>query len=104
MPFLLVQCSNCMQLYPADANLARSTRWMAAVQVGRSLLTVREIVMLTSVRSLLAATVLAGSVLASAPAFADDTAPPSDITVTGNVALTTDYRFRGVSLSGGDPA
>jgi uncharacterized protein (TIGR02001 family) len=60
--------------------------------------------MLTSVRSLMAATVLAGSALVSAPAFADDTAPPSDITVTGNVALTTDYRFRGVSLSGGDPA
>ena len=26
------------------------------------------------------------------------------VTVSANVALTTDYRFRGVSLSGGDPA
>jgi uncharacterized protein (TIGR02001 family) len=60
--------------------------------------------MLTSVRSLVAATLLAGTALASAPAFADETAPPSDITITGNVALTSDYRFRGVSLSGGDAA
>ncbi|KUO57792.1 MAG: hypothetical protein APF78_08190 [Sphingomonadales bacterium BRH_c3] len=28
----------------------------------------------------------------------------SDITLSANVALVTDYRFRGVSLSGGDPA
>ena len=42
--------------------------------------------------------------LTAAPALADQTDPPSEITVSGNVALTTDYRFRGVSLSGGDPA
>jgi uncharacterized protein (TIGR02001 family) len=62
--------------------------------------------MLTSVRSLLAASMLAGSVLAATPALAEDEAPAakSDLTVTGNVALVTDYRFRGVSLSGGDPA
>ncbi|MCK9542188.1 MAG: TorF family putative porin [Novosphingobium sp.] len=42
--------------------------------------------------------------LVSAPAFADETDPPSDITVSAEVALTTDYRFRGVSLSEGDPA
>jgi uncharacterized protein (TIGR02001 family) len=65
--------------------------------------------MLTSVRSLLAASMLAGSVLAATPAFAQDEpaadpAPASEFTVTGNVALVTDYRFRGVSLSGGDPA
>src|SRR3990170_5780047 len=59
--------------------------------------------MLTSVRGLLAATILAGSALASAPAFAQDEeeAAPA-ITITGNVALTSDYRFRGVSLSAGD--
>ena len=57
--------------------------------------------MLTSVRSLLAATVLAGSVLAATPAFAQDEETP-DIKITANVAGTTDYRFRGVSLSGGD--
>lgn len=42
--------------------------------------------------------------LAAAPAFADETDPPGEITVTGNVALVTDYRFRGLSRSGGDPA
>jgi uncharacterized protein (TIGR02001 family) len=62
--------------------------------------------MLTSVRSLMAATVLAGYALAATPALAEDDAPAkkSDFSVTGNVALVTDYRFRGVSLSGGDPA
>ena len=60
--------------------------------------------MLTSIRGLVAASVFATSVLAAVPAYADETDPPSEITVTGNVALTSDYRFRGVSLSGGDPA
>lgn len=64
--------------------------------------------MLTSVRSLMAASMLAGCVLAATPAFADEaaaaTSPPPAFTVTGNVSLVTDYRFRGVSLSGGDPA
>ena len=58
--------------------------------------------MLTSVRSLLAASILASAAVAT-PAFAQDEAEP-DITVSGNVALVTDYRFRGVSLSAGDPA
>jgi uncharacterized protein (TIGR02001 family) len=65
----------------------------------------RELNMLTSVRGLLAATILAGSALASAPAFAQDEeeAAPA-INISGNVALTSDYRFRGVSLSAGDIA
>ena len=58
--------------------------------------------MLTSVRSLMAATILAGTALAATPAFAQDEEAESPITVSGNVAVTTDYRFRGVSLSGGD--
>jgi len=58
--------------------------------------------MLTSIRSLLAATALAGAAFVSSPALAQD--EESDISVSANVALTTDYRFRGVSLSGGDPA
>jgi uncharacterized protein (TIGR02001 family) len=57
-----------------------------------------------SVRGAFAATLLAGTALAATPAFADEADAPSAITVSGNVALTTDYRFRGVSLSGGDPA
>ena len=60
--------------------------------------------MLTSVRSLLAATILAGSALTAAPAFAqdeDDGAAPA-ISISGSVTGTSDYRFRGVSLSAGD--
>ena len=50
-------------------------------------------------RGLLVASILAGSALTAAPAFAQD---DSDISVSANVALVTDYRFRGVSFSGGD--
>lgn len=58
--------------------------------------------MLTSTRGLIAATLLAGCALAANPAFADETDPPSEFTVSGNVAGVTDYRFRGISLSDGD--
>lgn len=58
--------------------------------------------MLTSVRGLLAATFAAGSVMLAAPVLAQDEAAESPITISGNVAVTSDYRFRGVSLSGGD--
>ena len=37
--------------------------------------------------------------IAALPAAAQDTAPPPPITVSGSVALVTDYRFRGVSQS-----
>ena len=61
--------------------------------------------MLTSIRGLLAASVLFGCGLTAVPAYADEeTAPPSEFTVTGNVTLVTDYRFRGLSQSSGDPA
>ena len=42
---------------------------------------------------------LSALMLASAatPAFADDTAPPPALTVTGGATVVTDYRFRGVS-------
>lgn len=55
--------------------------------------------MLTSIRSLMAATVL-GSALLAAPAFAQD----SEISVSGNATVASEYRFRGVDLSGGDVA
>jgi len=58
--------------------------------------------MTVTVRSLVAAAALAAA-FAAAPAFAED-APKGDLTVTGSVALVSDYRFRGVSLSNGDPA
>lgn len=60
--------------------------------------------MLTSIRGVLAATALTGALIAATPAFADETDPPKDVTITGNVAFVTDYRFRGLSLSGGDMA
>ena len=56
--------------------------------------------MLTSVRSLLAATILAGSAFAAIPAFAQD----GEVSISGNAAIVTEYRFRGVDLSGGDIA
>lgn len=54
--------------------------------------------MLTSIRGLMAATVLAGSVFVATPALAQD----GDLTISGNAAIVTQYRFRGVDLSGGD--
>lgn len=60
--------------------------------------------MLTSIRGLLAATALLGAAFASTPALAQDEEAPSAISVSGNAAIVSDYRFRGVSLSGGDIA
>lgn len=61
--------------------------------------------MLTSIRGLVAATVFFGCGLTAVPAFADEeTDPPSEFTITGNVTAVTDYRFRGLSLSAGDAA
>ncbi len=37
--------------------------------------------------------------IAALPAAAQDTAPPPPVTVSGSVALVSDYRFRGVSQS-----
>lgn len=42
--------------------------------------------------------------LAPAAARAQDVPEPRAITLSGTVALVSDYRFRGVSQSGGDPA
>ncbi|MGB3166463.1 MAG: TorF family putative porin [Alteraurantiacibacter sp.] len=66
--------------------------------------------MLTSVRSLLAATTLAGAVCLSGTAMAQVVNPAeevedgssSGIEISANVALVSDYRFRGVSLSDGE--
>ena len=51
---------------------------------------------------LLAATFLAGCGLAASPAYAED--PPADFEISGNAAIVSEYRFRGVDLSGGDIA
>jgi uncharacterized protein (TIGR02001 family) len=64
--------------------------------------------MLTSIRGLVAATLFVGAAFAATPAFADEAAAeteaPADITVSGYVTGVTDYRFRGLSYSGGDYA
>lgn len=58
--------------------------------------------MRTSVSALSAAMLLALG-LGATPAFAEEeTAPPSDFTFSGYVQGVSDYRFRGLSLSGGD--
>lgn len=59
--------------------------------------------MLTSFRGLAAATLAVASFL-STSAHAQDEEAASPVTVTGSVGVVTDYRFRGVSLSGGNPA
>lgn len=58
--------------------------------------------MLTSIRGLLAASLLTATGLVATPALADETEAPSDITVSGYVTGVTDYRWRGISYSGGD--
>lgn len=60
--------------------------------------------MLTSVRSLVAASMLAGSFFVAAPAMAQDEEETSSITLSGTAAVVSEYRFRGVDLSGGDIA
>ncbi|MDF1834434.1 MAG: TorF family putative porin [Alteraurantiacibacter sp. bin_em_oilr2.035] len=60
--------------------------------------------MLTSVRSLLAASVFATTVCLAVPAMAQEEDEGIGIEVSANVALVSDYKFRGVSLSDGDIA
>lgn len=60
--------------------------------------------MLTSIRGLAAAFLFTLSAAAS-PAFAQDEAESTgDFELSGNAALVSEYRFRGVDLSGGDIA
>ncbi|MET0250554.1 MAG: TorF family putative porin [Novosphingobium sp.] len=60
--------------------------------------------MRTSIRALAAATLL-GLGFAASPAFAEDeAAAPDGFSFSGYVQGVTDYRYRGVSLTAGDPA
>ncbi len=59
--------------------------------------------MLTSVRSLLAASIVATTAL-SVPALAQEEDEGVGISLSANVALVSEYRFRGVDLSDGDLA
>lgn len=74
------------------------------VQVGRGDPITKGFDMLTSIRSLMAASTLAGVLFASAPALADEAAPPSDFTITGSAAVVSQYRFRGLAQSDNKPA
>ena len=58
--------------------------------------------MLTSVRSLLAASFCAACALVAVPAAAQDVG--TEFTVSANASVVSEYRFRGVDLSGGDIA
>ncbi|MXO74663.1 hypothetical protein GRI40_05425 [Altererythrobacter aerius] len=60
--------------------------------------------MFLSTRGIVGA-LLAASAMAATPAFAQDASPGlGAFTVSGSATAVTDYRFRGVSRSGGDPA
>ena len=59
--------------------------------------------MLTSIRGLIAASLIAGSAFAATPAFADETDPPSEFTLNGTAAVVSQYRFRGLSQSNNQP-
>jgi uncharacterized protein (TIGR02001 family) len=54
-------------------------------------------------KSLAAAVALSTAAMAPTVAFADD-APKSDITITGNADITTQYRLRGISQTDNDAA
>ena len=58
----------------------------------------------SGLKATLAATLVAVSALAIAtPALADETAPPSDIKITGSAAIVSQYRFRGIAQSDNKP-
>lgn len=57
-----------------------------------------------SILKLAAACVVMGSMSAAAPAFAQDEEAEGPFTVAGGVAVVSDYRFRGVTLSDKDIA
>lgn len=60
--------------------------------------------MLTSIRGVIAATLLAGTALAATPAFADEADAPKEFTISGSAAIVSQYRFRGISQSDNKPA
>jgi uncharacterized protein (TIGR02001 family) len=59
--------------------------------------------MFTPIRGLVAATLFAGSALVATPALAQEESE-SDFSISGNASIVSEYRFRGVDLSGGDIA
>lgn len=60
--------------------------------------------MLSPFRTTGGAVLIAGSTLIAAPAHADETDVPSAISLTASAGVVSEYRFRGLSQSSGDPA
>lgn len=101
---------------PKAATLARSSYraaaltegvrgWRAARFFARGWRMSRSIRHSATISRLLAASLLAAPMLAASPALAQyDTDPPGDVTVSAEAQAVTDYRFRGISRSGGDLA
>jgi uncharacterized protein (TIGR02001 family) len=55
-------------------------------------------------KALILSTLFAGTMLAAAPAWADDAAAPApDFTITGSAGVWSQYRFRGISQSDNKP-
>lgn len=73
------------------------------MQVGRREPLKKGFSIRTSSKALAAATFAALSLAATAPALADETAPPNDITITGTATIASQYRFRGVARSDNKP-
>ncbi|MBA3897552.1 MAG: hypothetical protein H0X36_10560 [Sphingomonadaceae bacterium] len=44
------------------------------------------------------------ALMGATPAFAQDTAPPPEVTINGTATVVTDYRFRGISQTDKQPA
>ncbi len=59
--------------------------------------------MLTSIRGLVAASLIVGCGLTATSALADETDPPSAFTVTGSASIVSQYRFRGLAQSDNRP-
>lgn len=59
--------------------------------------------MRTSIKALVASSLLAAGSFAASPAFADEADAPSDIKITGTAAVVSQYRFRGISQSDNKP-
>ena len=78
------------------------TEWPSGMQAGTIRIDTKGNFMRTSIFGLMAAPI---ALLAAAPAYAQDAEEStSSVSVSANVALTSDYRFRGVSLSDGNIA
>ncbi|WP_241255093.1 hypothetical protein [Altererythrobacter sp. BO-6] len=96
---LCIAAKTCTNIaFPAE--IARLKRRPSDTQVGRSNNTTKEVVMLTSIRGLAAASIATGLALSAAPAFAEDSAIPADFDLAAVAAakdVTIDVADLGVA-------